>query len=284
MDDAPSPEPVVGERRLPMALAVLALMALAIVSPVGLALLPGWLLAAVEGTLLVALILTDPGRIDRETRWTRAISFALVTVIIVSTLTATVLLLVGLLQGSEVTQDPVKVLVAGAKVWLGNNVAFALALLADRLRWAGRPGPRDAAASGLRLPAATEPGAGPAGLAAGVHRLPVHRVHERERVQPHRHDADDPLGEGGDGLSGAHLVRDHRPRHRAGGQPVRLSSGAAPGPGSRRRPPDRGPDEHGGCRRLGPEPQPPVPRDARPAPNGHLVCPAAVVPHAYPVP
>ena len=38
------PEPVMGESRLPMALAVLALMALAVVSPAGLALLPGWLL------------------------------------------------------------------------------------------------------------------------------------------------------------------------------------------------------------------------------------------------
>lgn len=122
----PVPEPVVGESRLPMALAVLALMALAVVSPAGLALLPGWLLAAVEGVLLVALMIGDPGRIDRDTRWLRLVSFALVAVILISTLTATVLLLHGLLVGSAETQDAVKVLVAGAKVWLGNNVAFAL--------------------------------------------------------------------------------------------------------------------------------------------------------------
>ena len=115
-----------GESRLPMALAVLALMALAVVSPAGLALLPGWLLAAVEGILLVALMIGDPGRIDRDTRWLRLVSFALVAVILISTLTATVLLLHGLLVGSAETQDAVKVLVAGAKVWLGNNVAFAL--------------------------------------------------------------------------------------------------------------------------------------------------------------
>ena len=122
----PVPEPVVGESRLPMALAVLALMALAVVSPAGLALLPGWVLAAVEGVLLVALMIGDPGRIDRDTRWLRLVSFALVAVILISTLTATVLLLHGLLVGSAETQDAVKVLVAGAKVWLGNNVAFAL--------------------------------------------------------------------------------------------------------------------------------------------------------------
>ena len=121
-----APEAEVGERRLPMALAVLALMALAVVSPAGLALLPGWVLAAVEGALLLALMLGDPGRIDRQTRWLRLASFALVAVILISTLTATVLLLYGLLVGSEVTQNAVNVLVAGAKVWLGNNVAFAL--------------------------------------------------------------------------------------------------------------------------------------------------------------
>jgi hypothetical protein len=119
-------ETEIGERRLPMALAVLALMALALVSPEGLSLLPGWVLAAVEGTLLLALLLGDPGRIDRETPRLRLISFALVAVILISTLTVTVLLLYGLLVGSEVTQNAVNVLVAGAKVWLGNNVAFAL--------------------------------------------------------------------------------------------------------------------------------------------------------------
>ncbi len=81
----PVPEPVMGESRLPMALAVLALMALAVVSPAGLALLPGWLLAAVEGILLVALMIGDPGRIDRDTRWLRLVSFALVAVILIST-------------------------------------------------------------------------------------------------------------------------------------------------------------------------------------------------------
>ncbi len=119
-------EPIRGESRWPMAIAVLALMTLAIVSPGDLALLPGWVLAGVEGALLLGLLLLDPGRIDRDTRSLRLISFALVVVILVSTLTATVLLLVGLLEGSAVTQDAVKVLIAGGKVWLGNNVAFAL--------------------------------------------------------------------------------------------------------------------------------------------------------------
>ena len=47
----------------------------------------------IEGALLLALVLGDPGRIDRETRWLRLISFALIAVILISVLTATVLLL-----------------------------------------------------------------------------------------------------------------------------------------------------------------------------------------------
>ena len=119
-------EPIRGESRWPMAIAVLALMTLAVVSPGDLALLPGWVLAGIEGLLLLALLIGDPGRIDRDTHSLRLISFTLVAVILLSTLTATVLLLVGLLEGSAVTKNAVNVLVAGGKVWLGNNVAFAL--------------------------------------------------------------------------------------------------------------------------------------------------------------
>ena len=118
-------EAEVGESRLPMAVAVLAVMAFALVAPVDLSLVPGWVIAAVEGFLLVALILGDPGRIDRTGPWQRRTSIALVVVILASTLGATALLLYYLLTGSPITSHADQVLIAGAKVWLGNNVAFA---------------------------------------------------------------------------------------------------------------------------------------------------------------
>lgn len=117
--------PVVGESRWPMALAVLALMVAAIVTPSGLSLVPGWVLAAVEGLLLVALIVGDPGRIDRTGPWQRRTSVALVVVILASTLGSTVLLVSDILTGSSLTSQADQVLLAGAKVWLGNNIAFA---------------------------------------------------------------------------------------------------------------------------------------------------------------
>ncbi len=108
-----------------MAVAVLVLMGFAIVSPANLALLPGWLLATVEGLLLVALIIGDPGRIDRTGQWQRRTSIALVAVLLASTLASTALLIYDLVTGAAVTNQADEMLLAGAKVWLGNNIAFA---------------------------------------------------------------------------------------------------------------------------------------------------------------
>ena len=64
-DDAAS---VVGEARWPMAGAVLAAMALTILLPDGLRPGPRWLLPLIEGLLLIAVVASDPGRIDRRSR------------------------------------------------------------------------------------------------------------------------------------------------------------------------------------------------------------------------
>jgi len=109
-----------------MAIAVLALMAVALIAPPRLSIMPGWLLASIEGLLLLALIVGDPGRIDRTGPWQRRTSVALVAVILASTLGSAALLIVDLVTGSPLTSQADQMLLAGAKVWLGNNVAFAL--------------------------------------------------------------------------------------------------------------------------------------------------------------
>ncbi len=115
-----------GESRLPMATAVLVLMGLTVVSPAHLSFFPGWLLAAVEGILLLILMIGDPGRIDRETPWLHWTSVLLVAVLLTSALASTTLLVLDLLSGAPVTAEAGPLLVAGAKVWLTNNIAFAL--------------------------------------------------------------------------------------------------------------------------------------------------------------
>ena len=130
-EDGPNPPATavagaeIGESRWPMAIAVLVLMAAALIAPARLSIVPGWILAALEGLLLLALIVGDPGRIDRTGPWQRRTSIALVVVILAGTFGATALLLYDLLTGSPITSQADQLLLAGAKVWLGNNVAFA---------------------------------------------------------------------------------------------------------------------------------------------------------------
>jgi ABC-type sugar transport system permease subunit len=156
-------EVVVGESPWPMTIAVVVLMFAALVSPPHLSIVPGWLLATVEGVLLLAILVGDPGKIDRQTPWLRHTTTALVVILLASTLGSTALLVTDLLTASPVTNEPGPLLVAGAKVWLGNNVAFAL------LYWAFDCGGPAARAHGmpaypdLAFPQQTSPDLAPPG-------------------------------------------------------------------------------------------------------------------------
>jgi hypothetical protein len=87
----------------------------------------------------------------------------LVVVLLASTLGSTGLLVFDLLSNSPVTSEPGPLLLAGAKVWLGNNVAFAL------LYWAFDDGGPAARAHGmpaypdLAFPQQTSPDLAPPG-------------------------------------------------------------------------------------------------------------------------
>jgi uncharacterized membrane protein len=117
---------VVGEARWPMASAVLAAMALTILLPDSVRLGPKWLLPLIEGVLLVAVIASDPGKINRRTRWLRTLSIVLVAVLVLGALWATVQLIDDLIHGGAVTNSASDLLEAGTIVWVSNNIAFAL--------------------------------------------------------------------------------------------------------------------------------------------------------------
>ena len=114
-----------GESPWPMAIAVVVLIVFALVSSSQLAIFPPWVLAAIEGVLLLALLLGDPGHIDRQTPWLRRTTILLIAVLLISTLGSTAILVYNLITNTAIANEPVPLLVAGAKVWLGNNVAFA---------------------------------------------------------------------------------------------------------------------------------------------------------------
>jgi uncharacterized membrane protein len=139
----PPPEPV-GEARWPAAGAVLVAMLLTFLLPQGERVGPGWLLPAIEGVLLVAIVVGDPGRISRSSRLLRGLSIALVTVLVLGSLSSTLLLIDALVHGGPETNSADTLLLAGTTVWVSNNLAFAL------LYWELDSG--GAAARAYRLP------------------------------------------------------------------------------------------------------------------------------------
>src|SRR6478672_11158752 len=117
---------VVGEPRWPMAGAVLAAIILSILLPGAERLGPQWLLPLVEGVLLIAVIVGDPGKINRRSRWLRGLSIGLVAVLVLGALWATGQLVDDLIHGGSVTNSASELLRAGTIVWASNNIAFAL--------------------------------------------------------------------------------------------------------------------------------------------------------------
>jgi hypothetical protein len=119
-------DPVVGEPRWHMASAVAAAIVLTILMPDEVRLGPNWLLPLIEGMLLIALIVGDPGKIDRRSGLLRTLSIALVSVLVLGALWATVLLTSHLISGGKETNSVDALLQAGSTVWVSNILAFAL--------------------------------------------------------------------------------------------------------------------------------------------------------------
>ena len=68
-----------GEHRAPAAITIVVLIALQIWISRALGIYPGWILAAIEGLLLLVLLLTNPGRLNREHMVIRQLGLGLVT-------------------------------------------------------------------------------------------------------------------------------------------------------------------------------------------------------------
>jgi len=116
-----------GERRLPMALAVIAAAALYLMIPpdfrIGDASLIGYPLLLL--LLLGLLVLGDPGRIDRERRWLRVTTGVMIGIMTAGIAVSAVRLVVGILQKADFS-TPGQLLSLGAAVWSTDVIAFAL--------------------------------------------------------------------------------------------------------------------------------------------------------------
>jgi len=110
-----------------MALAVLAAGGLRAVLPP--ALRSGdarWALVVVLVALLAILIGGDPGRIDRDSRWLRALTGTLIGLISVVNASAAVRLVAGIIDGAKFSTDANILLASGGAIWLTNVLAFGL--------------------------------------------------------------------------------------------------------------------------------------------------------------
>lgn len=116
-----------GESRWPMALAVLAAGGLRGVLPPQLRAGDArWVLIAVLVVLLGVLVVGDPGRIDRDSAWLRALTVTLIGAISLVNAVSAVRLVAGIIGAAKFTNDADVLLASGAAIWLTNVIAFGL--------------------------------------------------------------------------------------------------------------------------------------------------------------
>jgi len=126
--DQNSPRPPrVGEKRWPMALAVLAAGGLRAVLPPELR--NGdtrWAFVGVVVVLLGILVIGDPGRIDRDSTWLRIMTGTLIGLISAVNAAAAVRLVAGIIGAAKFSTDANVLLGSGGAIWLSNVITFGL--------------------------------------------------------------------------------------------------------------------------------------------------------------
>ncbi len=146
-DEGPADSEANFEPRWPMALAVVATGALHAALPSELRSLPPellgdsrWWYLVVITVLLGALVIGDPGRIDREATWLRVLTITLIGLISADNAVVAVRLVASIASDRLFTNDANELLIAGGIIWLSNVIAFGLFYWAVDRGWAARRG------------------------------------------------------------------------------------------------------------------------------------------------
>jgi drug/metabolite transporter (DMT)-like permease len=108
-----------------MAVTLVIAMTLPFLLPQNLSLGPRWIIPAVEGLILVALVIADPGRIDRRSSFVRALSIGLVCILVVGAAGVTVRLVVDLIRGGPETNSPGQLIRVGSVVLVYIIITFS---------------------------------------------------------------------------------------------------------------------------------------------------------------
>jgi uncharacterized membrane protein len=115
-----------GEARWQVAIATAVAIALQFPLPGRLVLLrPTWLLPGLQALLFVALVLANPGRVDRQSRVIRLLGLTLAGILSVANAWSAGRLVLGLVHGTE-GNDATSLLVSGGAIWVTNVIVFAL--------------------------------------------------------------------------------------------------------------------------------------------------------------
>ena len=128
--DAPPATPVQaqqGEHWWPVALAIVVATALHVALPAKYRVNPPWVAPAVLLGLLAALIIGDPGRIDRQKTWLRILTGAVIAFLTLANLAAAGRLVHDIITNNKLyASNATGLLATGGVIWATNVIAFGL--------------------------------------------------------------------------------------------------------------------------------------------------------------
>jgi hypothetical protein len=116
-----------GEHWWPVALAIVVVAGLHVALPAKYRANPPWVGPAILLALLAALVIGDPGRIDRQKSWLRIITGTLIAFITVANLFAAAHLVHDILTSNKLfASNATGLLATGGVIWVTNVIAFGL--------------------------------------------------------------------------------------------------------------------------------------------------------------
>ena len=116
-----------GEHWWPVALAIVVVVFLHVALPAKYRVDPAWVVPAVLLGLLAALIIGDPGRIDRQKTWLRIVTGAVIALLTVANLLAAARLVDDILTSNKLyASNAIGLLATGGVIWATNVIAFGL--------------------------------------------------------------------------------------------------------------------------------------------------------------
>ncbi|HEY7429307.1 MAG TPA: hypothetical protein VH641_01100 [Streptosporangiaceae bacterium] len=116
-----------GEHWWPVALAIIAVAGLHVALPAKYRVNPPWVVPVVLLGLLAAMIIGDPGRIDRQKTWLRITIGAVIALLTLANLFAAGRLVAGIITNNKVfASNATALLATGGVIWATNVIAFGL--------------------------------------------------------------------------------------------------------------------------------------------------------------